>query len=74
MRKQEHVERVPIAPLKPRYEEDLLESGHTAVWGSYFDEETKKWGYACCKITERYKPCPLLYRSGDGGGDAIGDK
>ncbi|KAG5369289.1 Pre-mRNA-splicing factor SLU7 [Yarrowia sp. C11] len=31
-----------------KYEEDVFPGNHTSVWGSYYDKETHKWGYACC--------------------------
>lgn len=49
--------------LKSRFDEDVLENGHTEIWGSYFDLETKKWGYGCCKVVERAVRCPDRERS-----------
>lgn len=41
-----------IPVLKRReYEEDEYEKyapGHASVWGSWFDREKMRWGYACC--------------------------
>ncbi|EOD41716.1 hypothetical protein EMIHUDRAFT_414359, partial [Emiliania huxleyi CCMP1516] len=34
------------AVAKSRYEEDVLEQNHLAVWGSHFDTTTFRWGYA----------------------------
>ena len=34
-----------------RYVEDEYPSGHSAIWGSYYDRKTKEWGYACCQAT-----------------------
>ena len=45
--------------VKSRYEEDVHEGGHSQVWGSYFDIESKQWGYACCRLTDRRERCPL---------------
>mmetsp|Transcript_3505 Transcript_3505/g.4708 ORF Transcript_3505/g.4708 Transcript_3505/m.4708 type:complete len:257 (-) Transcript_3505:17-787(-) len=39
-----------------RYEEDLHPHGHNAVWGSWFDASAQKWGYSCCKATQRDAP------------------
>ena len=39
-----------------RYPEDVLEMGHSEVWGSWFDGE--RWGYKCCKVMVRDDPCP----------------
>lgn len=41
------------------YKENLLIGGHSAVWGSYFDLDAKRWGYACCKGFVRERPCPF---------------
>lgn len=43
--------------LRSRYEEDVYENGHTFVWGSFFDLDTKSWGYKCCKQTNKDSPC-----------------
>ncbi|TKY85551.1 hypothetical protein EX895_005713 [Sporisorium graminicola] len=34
---------------KSRWDEDVLENNHTAVWGSWYDLETAEWGYGCCR-------------------------
>ena len=34
------------AVAKSKYEEDVLTHNHTAVWGSFFDRATLRWGYA----------------------------
>lgn len=39
------------------YAEDVLVSGHSAVWGSFYDAGKKRWGYACCQSTQRNLPC-----------------
>jgi hypothetical protein len=44
--------------VSSRYKEDAIEYDHSQVWGSYFDIETKRWGYACCKVLVRGDPCP----------------
>ena len=41
-----------------KYEEDVLERGHTKIWGSFW--ENGNWGYACCGSTERYSECKKL--------------
>ena len=40
-------------PKSERYgaEEDKFTNGHTSVFGSYF--ENGKWGYSCCKQTDK---------------------
>ncbi|CDR95032.1 mRNA processing-related protein, putative [Babesia bigemina] len=39
------------------YKEDVYTLGHTTIWGSYYDRDSKKWGYRCCKSTCRDSPC-----------------
>ncbi|CAK9046441.1 Pre-mRNA-splicing factor Slu7 [Durusdinium trenchii] len=39
------------------YKEDVLVNEHTAVWGSLFDPESKRWGYKCCKVMEKNGMC-----------------
>jgi len=34
------------ATAKSKYVEDVMDNNHTAVWGSYFDKSTFRWGYA----------------------------
>ena len=48
--------------VSSRYPEDVLERGHTEIWGSYFDLKEKLWGYACCKSVERDTDCPLSFK------------
>mmetsp|Transcript_11135 Transcript_11135/g.29615 ORF Transcript_11135/g.29615 Transcript_11135/m.29615 type:complete len:238 (-) Transcript_11135:89-802(-) len=36
---------------KSRFEEDVLHGRHSAVWGSWFDPSTRRWGYGCCRST-----------------------
>lgn len=38
-----------------KYREDLLESNHTQIWGSYWSNG--EWGYACCQQTQRAAYC-----------------
>lgn len=42
---------------KSKYEEDVLLGNHSAVWGSYFDMKTQKWGFACCKQLSQHCDC-----------------
>eukprot|EP00178_Gracilaria_changii_P006826 TRINITY_DN221_c0_g1_i1.p2 TRINITY_DN221_c0_g1~~TRINITY_DN221_c0_g1_i1.p2 ORF type:complete len:540 (-),score=114.46 TRINITY_DN221_c0_g1_i1:11501-13120(-) len=37
------------------YPEDVLEKNHTTIWGSFY--KNGKWGYACCRQTQRYAFC-----------------
>lgn len=45
--------------IKSRYAEDVHVLGHSSVWGSFFDKESKMWGYNCCQGTQRDSPCQL---------------
>jgi pre-mRNA-processing factor SLU7 len=48
------------ATVRSKYDEDnhsKYGSGHTAIFGSYFDVESKKWGYDCCHSTTRQSYC-----------------
>ena len=49
--------------VRSRYPEDVHEGGHTEVWGSYFNLDVKKWGYACCQSLDRSVDCPLATSS-----------
>lgn len=42
-----------------RYEEDVYVRGHRSVWGSWYAEEEKQWGFACCRIRDFEVECPL---------------
>ena len=35
----------------------MLELNHTKVWGSWYDRESRQWGYACCRQTQRRGYC-----------------
>lgn len=39
------------------WKEDVLALDHLAVWGSYYDPEAKRWGYACCRSVQKAIPC-----------------
>ncbi|CBK21304.2 uncharacterized protein [Blastocystis hominis] len=39
---------LPQAIPKSKYEEDLFPGNHSSVWGSWYNREEEKWGYACC--------------------------
>jgi len=45
------------APAKSKYPEDVLELNHSAIWGSYYDLDSRKWGYGCCRVTLRNSYC-----------------
>ena len=42
---------------RTKYDEDVLEQNHTAVWGSYYNIRAGLWGYACCHSTDRNCYC-----------------
>lgn len=39
------------------WKEDVFPLDHRTVWGSYYDREAKRWGYACCKGIQKDSPC-----------------
>mmetsp|Transcript_5768 Transcript_5768/g.11679 ORF Transcript_5768/g.11679 Transcript_5768/m.11679 type:complete len:307 (-) Transcript_5768:25-945(-) len=39
------------------WKENSYELDHTAVWGSWYDREAKRWGYACCHSVQRDSSC-----------------
>lgn len=39
--------------------EDVLECGHSAAWGSFYDRTARRWGYGCCHGLTRGEHCPL---------------
>lgn len=48
------------APVSSKYEEDSVRkygSNHSSVFGSYFDVQAKKWGFACCLSTVKNSYC-----------------
>ena len=53
---------------KSRFAEDVLESNHSAVWGSFFDARAMAWGYACCHQCMRSAWC-----TGEEGKRALGE-
>lgn len=42
------------------WKEDVLASGHSSVWGSWYDSKAKSWGYACCRSLHRDRPCTTV--------------
>ena len=52
----------PVAARQSRYAEDVHESGHDCVWGSYFCAATFRWGYADDHSTTRHS-----YATGEAG-------
>ena len=50
------------ATATSKYEEDVLTHNHTAVWGSFYDTKTMRWGYADDHSTTRNS-----YSTGEAG-------
>lgn len=48
----------PATMISSKYKEDHQHHGHKSVWGSFYDAETHKWGYACCKSLDKGMTCP----------------
>ena len=42
-------------------------NGHSSCWGSFFDKETMRWGYACCKSLEYAMECSAKVVEQEGG-------
>lgn len=59
---------------KSRYPEDVYESEHTAVWGSWYSKDEDRWGFGCCKLLVRNEQCPLFEASDDKPGKKDKDK
>mmetsp|Transcript_73088 Transcript_73088/g.144947 ORF Transcript_73088/g.144947 Transcript_73088/m.144947 type:complete len:588 (-) Transcript_73088:74-1837(-) len=47
---------------KSKYEEDILTGNHSSIWGSWFDSNAGKWGFACCHQTLKNAYCVPLKR------------
>mmetsp|Transcript_57467 Transcript_57467/g.136646 ORF Transcript_57467/g.136646 Transcript_57467/m.136646 type:complete len:568 (-) Transcript_57467:73-1776(-) len=45
------------AYIKSKYEEDVIPGNHSSTWGSWFDPQTGKWGFACCRQTMKNAYC-----------------
>lgn len=45
---------------KSRYKEDVFVLGHASIWGSWFSQDEKRWGFNCCKSLAKIEPCPLV--------------
>lgn len=42
---------------KTKYAEDVHLGNHSAVWGSWYDKNTRRWGFSCCQQTSRQAYC-----------------
>lgn len=38
-------------PARSRYPEDVHPGNHTSIYGSWFDTQSKSWGFSCCHQT-----------------------
>jgi len=45
---------------KSKYEEDILTGNHSSIWGSWYDSNAGKWGFACCHQTLKNAYCVPL--------------
>lgn len=43
--------------VRSKYVEDVFTNGHTTVWGSWYDTETRAWGYRCCRHVVKNAYC-----------------
>ncbi|KAF7457156.1 putative step ii splicing factor [Cryptosporidium felis] len=49
----------PRPPVRSElYEEDYYIGNHSTIWGSFYDPESKRWGFRCCRSTEFNSLCP----------------
>mmetsp|Transcript_55846 Transcript_55846/g.86791 ORF Transcript_55846/g.86791 Transcript_55846/m.86791 type:complete len:305 (+) Transcript_55846:102-1016(+) len=39
------------------WREDVFTLEHRSVWGSWYDPQVKRWGYACCHGIQKERPC-----------------
>ncbi|VEV58700.1 step II splicing factor, putative [Plasmodium vinckei vinckei] len=44
--------------IKSKYNEDIFVKNHKSIYGSYYDRKENKWGYMCCKQTDKNIFCP----------------
>ena len=47
----------PKAVVRSKYQEDVMNTNHQSVWGSFYDKRTGKWGYACCHSIIKMSYC-----------------
>jgi len=51
------------ALVKSKYEEDVLVGNHTSSWGTFFDTQSNRWGFACCHQCMKNSYCIPIKRS-----------
>eukprot|EP00930_Biecheleria_cincta_P003955 TRINITY_DN104863_c0_g1_i1.p1 TRINITY_DN104863_c0_g1~~TRINITY_DN104863_c0_g1_i1.p1 ORF type:complete len:307 (-),score=66.23 TRINITY_DN104863_c0_g1_i1:38-895(-) len=44
--------------IKSKYPENVLVRGHSQIWGSWFERQEQRWGFACCQMTDSKVTCP----------------
>mmetsp|Transcript_26646 Transcript_26646/g.50067 ORF Transcript_26646/g.50067 Transcript_26646/m.50067 type:complete len:253 (-) Transcript_26646:235-993(-) len=44
--------------VKSKYPEDVTVGGHREIWGSWYTLDEKRWGFACCQLTDFLAKCP----------------
>jgi len=44
--------------LKSSYAENVVVRGHSQIWGSWFERQEQRWGFACCQVTDFKVTCP----------------
>jgi len=49
------------------YEEDVHLGTHLEVWGSWYDVDKQRWGFACCKSLEKKRRCSKTDPDGSDG-------
>lgn len=46
------------------WKENVYLLGHNSVWGSWYDLQARRWGYACCRSFDRHGSCQSIEPSG----------
>mmetsp|Transcript_85092 Transcript_85092/g.150477 ORF Transcript_85092/g.150477 Transcript_85092/m.150477 type:complete len:672 (-) Transcript_85092:26-2041(-) len=49
--------------VKSKYEEDVCPGNHTSIWGSWWDPNNSRWGFACCHQTMKNSYCVPIKKS-----------
>jgi hypothetical protein len=52
------------------WKEDVYVLDHRAVWGSFYDPQVKRWGYACCRCIQKNSPCSVAKEAADAAKEA----
>eukprot|EP00929_Paragymnodinium_shiwhaense_P044880 TRINITY_DN23003_c0_g1_i1.p1 TRINITY_DN23003_c0_g1~~TRINITY_DN23003_c0_g1_i1.p1 ORF type:complete len:321 (-),score=70.17 TRINITY_DN23003_c0_g1_i1:88-1050(-) len=47
------------------YKENVFVKKHRSVWGSWYDNDKKSWGYGCCRGLDKNAECTDLKRKAD---------